>query len=220
MEIKEYNGKQRYFTIEMPEVISGVPGISIFGRILKSFIFTTDIALIKNHNADAIMAIYPFTTQPAINSALVNAADVPVFCGIGGVNTPGERLVEMATQSEYVGAAGMVVNPQVDNETLSKLHNALDIPLVATIVSEKEDFERRIESGADIFNISGAENTCRIIEHIKNKYPYMPIIATGGPSDETILETIGCGADAISFSPPTNAEIFKMQMQVFRESLE
>ncbi len=219
MEVKEFNGKQRYFVVKMPEVINEVPGISIFGKVLKSFIFTTDVAIIRNHNADALMAVYPFTSQPVINNMILAASDVPVFCGVGGVNTPGERTVEMAKQAEYMGAAGVVANAHVDNETVSRMSKTLDIPIMVTIVSEKEDIERRIESGADIFNVSGSANTCKIIEYIKNNYPYMPIIATGGPTDETIVETIQCGADAISFSPPSNAEIFKMQMKLFRESL-
>ncbi len=219
MEIKEYNGKQRCFIIEMPEVIREVPGIRVFGKLLKSFIFTTDVALIKNHNANAVMAIYPFAAQPSINDSIIAAADVPVFCGIGGLNVSGERIVEMAKQAEYSGAAGVVVDASVESETISKMQNVLDVPVVVTIVSEKEDIERRIEAGADIFNVSGAANTCKIIENIKNKYPYMPMIATGGPTDDAILETVHCGADAISFSPPTNAEIFKKQMQIFREGL-
>ncbi|MEG0914674.1 MAG: hydrolase, partial [Christensenellaceae bacterium] len=78
----------------------------------------------------------------------------------------------------------------------------------------------RIESGADILNVSGADQTCKIVEIIRNKYPYIPIMATGGPTDDTILETIECGADAITYTPPTNAEIFRKKMQIYREKLD
>ncbi len=219
MDVKEYEGKLRYFTVEMPEVIESVPGIKIFGRLIKSLIFTTDIALISNTNADAVMAVYPFTSLPAINHTIIGAADIPVFCGIGGLNMPCEKLVEVAKQAEAHGAMGVVANANVTSEAIAKLKMAVDIPVVVTVVSEKEDIERKLESGADIFNISGAANTCSLIELVRNKYPYVPIIATGGPTDETILETARCGADAISFTPPTNAEIFKKQMEMFRESL-
>ena len=47
----------------------------------------------------------------------------------------------------------------------------------------------------------------------------IPIIATGGPTDDSIRETIDCGADAITYTPPTNAELFKKTMQLFRENL-
>ena len=112
-----------------------------------------------------------------------------------------------------------MLNPVADNELVAKLKKRIDIPTVVTVVSEREDVERRIESGADILNVSGAENTCKIIEQIRNKCPYIPITATGGPTDETIRETIECGADAITYTPPSNAELFRMTMQVYREKL-
>ena len=70
--------------IDVPGIIRTASGIKIFGKRLKSFVFTTDIAVIKNNNADAIMAVYPFTPQPVITEVLVSASDVPVFCGVGG----------------------------------------------------------------------------------------------------------------------------------------
>jgi len=44
----------------------------------------------------------------------------------------------------------------------------------------------------------------------------VPIIATGGPTPETIMETIEAGANAITYTPPTNAEIFKTLMNKYR----
>ncbi|EQC78723.1 hypothetical protein HSIEG1_61 [Enterococcus sp. HSIEG1] len=45
----------------------------------------------------------------------------------------------------------------------------------------------------------------------------MPIIATGGPTDESILETIEAGANAITYTPPSNGELFSKKMQHYRE---
>lgn len=218
MEQKEYNGS-RYFNIDMPEAISRVNGIRVFGRILRSFIFTTDIALLMNNNADAVMGVYPFTSLSVVNHSLINASPVPVFCGIGGMNVPEEKLLDVAKEAEHSGAYGVVANSYVKSEMISKLKKALDIPVVVTVVSVRDDIERKLDSGADMFNISGAGETCAIIEKVKKKFHYVPIIATGGPSDETIIQTIEYGADAISFTPPSNAEIFKKQMSIFRDKL-
>ncbi len=219
MESKEYSGKWRYFQITMPEVIESCAGITVFSRRLKSFVFTTDLALITNTNADAVMAVYPFTALPSINNALVSYADTPVFCGIGGLGIPMAKLLDVAKQAEYAGAAGVVANVGVKPEEIAKLKKELDIPVVVTVVSMGESIERKLDSGADIINVSGAAETCDIISEIRARFPYVPIIATGGPSDETILQTIKSGADAISFTPPTNAEIFRMQMKIYRENL-
>jgi len=219
MDCKEYNGTLRYFTVEVPKVIDNVPGIKVFGRRIKSLLFTTDIALLKNNNADAVMAVYPFISMHSINETIIKAADMPVFCSVGGLNAPTEYLVDVAKQAQDSGAMGVVANAHVNTETIAKLKKSLDIPLVVTVVSLKENIERKLESGADILNVSGAAETCKITETIRERFSYVPIIATGGPTDQTIMDTIECGADAISYSPPGNAEIFRVQMQMLRETL-
>ena len=50
------------------------------------------------------------------------------------------------------------------------------------------------------------------------KHPEVPIIATGGPTDESILRTIEAGANAITYTPPSNGEIFKDMMVRYRKA--
>ena len=47
-----------------------------------------------------------------------------------------------------------------------------------------------------------------------------PIIATGGPTADTIKEVIEAGANAVTFTPPTSAEIFKGMMENYREQMK
>ena len=56
--------------ISILSVIFKASGIKIFGKRLKSFIFTTDVAIIKNTNADVVIEVYPFTPQPTITQAI------------------------------------------------------------------------------------------------------------------------------------------------------
>ena len=44
------------------------------------------------------------------------------------------------------------------------------------------------------------------------------MIATGGPTDESIRETIRAGANAISWTPPPTASLFKDSMAAYREN--
>lgn len=217
--MKEYENSNRTFLVEIPPLIYQVEGIRVFGRTLRSFIFSTDIALLRNTNADAVFAMYPFATQPLIHRSLLESTDLPVFVGIGSVGMSEKKLTAHALDAEAAGAMGVVIGPQVGAECITQLKKRLDIPVVATVVSEKEDLEPKIDSGVDILNVSGAQNTPVIVEHLKRRLPYIPIVATGGPSDETILATIKAGADAISFTPPSIAEIFSKQMEIFREQL-
>lgn len=217
--MKAYENSLRTFLVEMPPLIYQVEGIRVFGRTLRSFLFSTDIALLRNTNADAVFVMYPFATQPVIHRSLLQSSDLPIFVGAGSVGMSDSKMISHALDAEAAGATGIVVGPQVSPETITRLKQQLDIPLVATIASEKENLERKIDCGVDILNISGARKTPDIVRSAKEKFPYMPIIATGGPNDESILETIKAGADAISFTPPSIAEIFSKQMEIFREQL-
>ena len=77
-----YEGELRKHSIQVPRCISECSGIRIFGKRIKSIAFSTDAAIIKNINADAIIAVYPFTPQASISQAVINVADVPVFVGV------------------------------------------------------------------------------------------------------------------------------------------
>ena len=70
-----------------------------------------------------------------------------------------------------------------------------------------------------IFNVSAAAETPAIVAQIRSLYPDMPIIATGGPTDATIAATIEAGANAITWTPPASADIFRSIMERYRNGL-
>ena len=198
--VPEIKGLLRSHVVEVPSCIRDCSGIKIFGKRIKSLLFTTDVAIIRNTNADAIIAVYPFTPQPLITSALVMAADVPVFCGVGGGITQGKRVVNLALDAEFKGAMGVVVNSPTSNE----------------VVSIHENIRERIEAGATILNVSGGKNTPEIVMKIREEFPDFPVIATGGPTEETIRKTIDAGANAITYTPPSNGDTMSGLMDKYR----
>ncbi|NLC66753.1 MAG: hydrolase [Clostridium sp.] len=206
----------RNHIIEAPEIIRKASGIVIFGKRIKSLIFSTDVAVIKNTNADAIMSVYPFTPQPIITQSLILASDVPVFCGVGGGTTTGKRVTNLALDAEFKGAMAVVLNSPTTDDVIKSVRKTIDIPIVVSVVSEHEDIKARIDAGVTIFNVSGAKDTAKIVRNIRKEYPNFPIIATGGPTDESILETIEAGANAITFTPPSNTEIMRSLMEKYR----
>jgi 2-keto-3-deoxy-6-phosphogluconate aldolase len=213
----KYDGYLRSHRVDVPECIRRCTGILIFGRRLKSFAFSTDVAVIRNINSDAIIAVYPFTPQPVITNAILQLAEMPVLVGVGGGVTRGARVLEIAQNAEFMGAAGVVVNAPTENEMILKLKERLDIPVVVTVVSIYEDIDARISAGADILNISGSVENPVIIKRIRDKHPDIPILATGGPTDDTIIKTIEAGANAITYTPPSNGELFAVSMQRYRD---
>lgn len=210
-------GELRRHMLAVPEIIETASGISIFGKLIKSLVFTTDVAIVRNINANAVIAVYPFTPQPAITHAIIQAAEMPVFCGVGGGRTTGKRVVNLAQDAEFQGAIGVVVNAPTANETIEKLRRVVDIPVVVTVVSEHTDVQARIDAGASILNVSGAAKTTEIVRVIRKRFPDVPIIATGGPTEKSILETIEAGANAITYTPPTVAAVFKNLMEDYRD---
>ena len=214
--VPSYTGTLRSHSLSLPHCVSECSGIRIFGKRIKSLAFTTDVAIVKNINADAIMAVYPFTPQPVIADAIISVADVPVFVGVGGGVTSGMRSDRLAIQAEHQGAFGVVLNAPIPNDVVRQIKADVDIPVVVTVVSEHTDIQARLDAGADILNVSGAAQTPEIVARIRERFPEVPIIATGGPTDESILATIRSGANAITYTPPASATLFSRSMERYR----
>lgn len=215
--LPKYSGNLRSHMIEIPEVIRKCSGIVIFGKRIKSIVFSTDVAIIRNINADAVIAVYPFTPQPVITHALMLGADMPVFCGVGGGTTTGRRVVHLASDAEFQGAMGVVVNAPTPNETIAQMRRVIDIPIIITVVDAGEDIQGRIDAGAAILNVSAAARTPEVVRALRRQNSEVPIIATGGPTEESIEATIDAGANAISWTPPSTAELFKSMMERYRQ---
>ena len=216
-QIPVVNGDLRSHILTVPEAIWRASGIVVMGRRIKSLLFSTDIAIICNCNADAVLAVYPFTPQQRIANAIVTSSSIPVFCGVGGGVTNGPRSVMLARDAEAHGAFGVVVNVPMANETIAQMRRVIDIPVIATVVSEKMDIDARVKAGAAILNVSAADRTPELVRHIRADFPTLPIIATGGPNDETVAETIDAGANAISYTPPSTKKLFESIMNGYRD---
>ena len=158
----------RHNILKMPQEVYAASGIVINGRRLKSFVFTTDLAIIRNCDADAVFAVYPFTPQQAISDAIIKASYIPVFCGVGGGTTHGVRTLNLARDVESQGAMGVVLNSPISDLNLLAVSRVVDI-------------------------------------------------ASGGKTGESISATIAAGANAITYTPPSPAVLFKEMMEKYRE---
>ncbi len=205
-------------TVEVPEIMYQASGISVNGKRIKSLLFSTDVAIIANTNADAIIAVYPFTPTMQISNAIMEVARNPVFVGVGGGTTNGPRVYKIAMDAEMHGAAGVVLNAPIRTEMIKELSRIIDIPIVLTVASIDENLEERmLHSGANIINVSGGKNTVAIVKALREISADFPIIATGGPTTETIKDVIDAGANAVTYTPPTSGDIFKGMMEKYRK---
>jgi len=211
-------GQLRHNILHIPSTVYEASGIIINGRRIKSCVFTTDLAIIRNCDADAVFAVYPFTPQQAISDAIIKAAYTPVFCGVGGGTTNGLRTVGLAKDAESQGAMGVVLNAPVSNLNLQAIARVVDIPVIITVTRADTDIAGRLLAGANILNVAGGFQTPEIVASIRKDFPEVPIIATGGKTAESIAETIAAGANAITYTPPSTQELFKEMMGKYRES--
>ena len=211
------NTRLRHNILEMPKCIYKASGIVIYGRRIKSIVFTTDLAIIRNCDADAVFAVYPFTPQQVISDAIIKASYIPVFCGVGGGTTKGLRTVAIAKDVESQGAVGVVLNAPISDLNLAAVALGVDIPVIITVTKEDTDIQARLDAGATIVNVACGIDTPRIVKKIRDNFPDIPIIASGGKTDETILKTIEAGANAITYTPPSTQDLFKEMMNKYRE---
>lgn len=203
--------------LRVPKECYDCSGIVVNGRRVKSLLFSTDIALIRNCDADAVFAVYPFTPQQAISNALINASYVPVFCGIGGGTTKGIRTVTQARDVEAQGAMGVVLNAPISDLNLLAVSRAVDIPVIITVANDRTDIAARLKAGADILNVAAGAKTPDVVAKIRADFPEVPIIASGGNQPEAIRKTVQAGANAITYTPPSTKELFSEMMAKYRE---
>ena len=202
--------------LHVPRQIDACPGISFFGRRVKSLVFSTDLAIICNCDADAVFAVYPFTCQPIITQGLVTASGRPVFTGVAGTTTAGARSKTMAVQSEMQGAYGVVVNSPTSIEDVREISTSIDIPVVLTVVTFDELVATKIMAGAKVVNVAAGKDTPAVVEKVRERFPEIPIIASGGKDAASIRSTIDAGADAITWVPPTMQQLQRELMDVNR----
>ena len=89
---------------------------------------------------------------------------------------------------------------------------------LATVVSRSMDIDARLKAGANILNVSAADKTPALVREIRSDFPNVPIIATGGPTDESVAETVEAGANAISYTPPSTKVLFQSIMNGYRQA--
>lgn len=216
--IPAVSSRLRHRYVMVPEVIYRASGIMVMKKRIKSLIFSTDIAIIRNNDAGAILAVYPFTPEITIMQAVLQAASVPVFLGIGGGTTNGKRSLLLGFQAELMGAYGVVVNAPMTSQDIHEISKYVDIPVVATVISPNDPYKEKVQAGAKILNVSAGKDTANLVKQIRKDIgENFPIIATGGHSEEHILSTIDAGANAISYTPPSSADIFAVIMQEYRQ---
>lgn len=80
-----------------------------------------------------------------------------------------------------------------------------------------KELKEYVSAGVNIFNVSGGADTVELVKWVRSQYPDMPIIASGGKTEESILKTIEAGANAITYTAYGAMEkYFHEKMETYR----
>ena len=137
--------------------------------------------------------------------------------GVGGGTTTGRRAAELAAVSEMQGAAGVVLNSPATPDMVAQVVSTVDIPVVASITRFDEVTRQKVEAGARIINVAAGRNTAAVIRELREAYPNLPILATGGKTPEVTGATVEAGANALIWAPPSITELQRDMMVRYRE---
>ena len=174
----------RHNILKMPQEVYQASGIVINGRRLKSLVFTTDLAIIRNCDADAVFAVYPFTPQQAISDAIIKASYIPVFCGVGGGTTHGVRTLNLARDVESQGAMGVVLNSPISDLNLLAVSRVVDIPVIITVTKADTDIRAAVPGHPvqrDDGKVPGV--TVRKTPHVRAAAAVQPLVFSGCTGD-------------------------------------
>lgn len=188
--------------LHIPTSYERCQGFTLFGRRIRSMVCSTDVATIRNSNADAIFAVYPFTAQPAITQALLTVAEAPLFGGVGGGTTTGKRSTELAVISEIQGVAGVILNATATVDMVACCAASIDIPVLITVTHLNADVFDKIYAGARMVNVAAGRATASVAAQLCAAFPTLPIIATGGPTEKSADAARQAGANALIWTPP------------------
>ena len=75
---------------------------------------------------------------------------------------------------------GVVLNSPISDLNLLAVSRVVDIPVIITVTKEDTNIRSRIEAGASILNVACSTDTPRIVKKIRDEFPDVPIIASGG----------------------------------------
>lgn len=203
---------------EIPGAIEESSGILIGDHLIRSVLLTTDLAFISSFEADSVMAVHPFDKISHMDEVIIDFSNRPVFCDIGGGLLHSHEVSEAAKRSLKVGASAVVISKPTPVDVIKNMRTEIDGLLIYTVMFESEPVKELAETGVDIFNVATGEYTADTVGQIRSIIPDTPIMASGGPHNSTIRETIRAGADAIVFNPPTATEMMRAVFEGFRNN--
>ena len=115
--------------LRVPDEIEEATRFSLFGRRIRSMLYSTDVAVIRNANADAVFAVYPFTAPAGHHPGAPHGRRVPRVRGRRRRHDAGQALRPARRGPPRCRARrGVIVNSPASAEMVSQIVGIVDIP--------------------------------------------------------------------------------------------
>ena len=170
-QVPEIKGLLRRHVVEVPPCIRDCSGIKIFGKRIKSLLFTTDVAIIRNTNADAIIgkrvvnlaldaefkgAMGVVVNSPTSNevvSRIKETIDIPIIVTVVSIHEDIKARIEAG--ATILNVSGGKNTPEIVAKIRSEFP---DFPVIATGGPTEESIRRTIEAGANAITYTPPSN--------------------------------------------------------------
>ncbi|MHC5354344.1 hypothetical protein ACYSNX_09205 [Myroides sp. LJL115] len=115
----------------------------------------------------------------------------------------------MAVEAEQLGVSTVIVNQPFKNLDILKIKQRISIPIISSVSSLNFTFKERFESEVSFFNIMGRKNTIHIIDYLRENFPDIPFVWTGGKTMSNLSEVLDKKVYRVVLTSPPNGDLFK-----------
>lgn len=176
-------------------------GIWLGGRMVYSFLVTTDLYDMIMTDADAILANFYWIPPKGKLNKLFSTVGKPVVIVIRNRFVALPKLLETLKKLEAAGTTGLFAGSRISLSELKHICLASSIPVFAASGPEVEEIKSKIEAGVFAVCIQGKTVSEELIRSLHRSFPGTPVIAFCSRSEKLMGESVKSGADAVIFKP-------------------
>lgn len=200
----------------VPDIISCTSGITVQGRQLHSFAFTTDAAIIRKHQCRRHSRRISVHRRTSHHPGPTHRGPGPAVRRRGRWHHHRPARHPTRHDGRDAGCAGVVLNAPAPPSTVYDVARITNTPVIATVLTCDDELDEKIEAGASIINVAAGRRTPDVVQQIRQRHPSIPLLASGGSTDESMAETIVAGANALTWTPPNAQEMQRSMMMRYR----
>lgn len=189
------------YTSAKPEFLSSAKGFRLKNRLVHAILYTRDKLNMKTTNADAIMTNFFLIPGGKRARSMLLKTGRPFIFPVHFRFIFLLGLSNLIKKLEISGAAGLFVAGWLPDEILKKLCKQASLPVISATAPRLDKIFSKIEAGAYAVCLPGKYVSKKMIRILHESYPFVPVIASCGRSEDSMLSCLKSGVDAVMYRP-------------------